>query len=59
MPAIISNLKLAVNTSLNDNQKNMLNEYIKYFDTGSLTAHKNGSRYWIKDKGPTVEAWVS
>ncbi|XP_022709014.1 dipeptidyl peptidase 3-like isoform X3 [Varroa jacobsoni] len=58
MPAIISNLKLAVNTSLNDNQKNMLNEYIKYFDTGSLTAHKNGSRYWIKDKGPTVEAYI-
>lgn len=42
----------------NDNEYKMLKEYIKSFQSGSISAHKDGSRHWIRNTGPIVETWV-
>jgi dipeptidyl-peptidase-3 len=58
MSRITKALGEAVPYAANENQSNMLKRYIDSFNLGSIEEHKNGSRYWIKDKGPAVESYI-
>lgn len=51
-------LELAKKFVSNDSEQSMLNEYISSFRDGLLDAHKNGSRYWIKNKSPIIETYI-
>lgn len=58
MSRIVENLEKAIPFTANSTQTNMLNSYIQSFTTGSIDQHKQGSRYWIQDKGPAVESYI-
>ncbi|CAP31663.2 Protein CBG12727 [Caenorhabditis briggsae] len=51
-------LDKAVPFAANKNQEEMLKKYIEHFKNGDINAHKDGSRYWIKDAGPAVESYI-
>ncbi|CAB1333135.1 unnamed protein product [Coregonus sp. 'balchen'] len=58
MKKVSENLEKAKDHAANENQKRMLEEYARSFTFGSIEAHKEGSRFWIKDKGPIVESYI-
>ncbi|KAL3285978.1 hypothetical protein HHI36_000492 [Cryptolaemus montrouzieri] len=58
MSKIAEYLEKAVPYAANEVQQNMLKSYVSSFSTGSLDEHKNGSRFWIKDKSPAVENYI-
>lgn len=51
-------LEQAKTHALNTNEEMMIKNYIQHFQSGSLDLHKEGSRYWIKDKSPRVESYI-
>ncbi|KAK6353832.1 hypothetical protein TWF730_008255 [Orbilia blumenaviensis] len=55
MKVMADELDGARKSALNDTQEKMMEEYVKSFREGSLEAHKESQRYWIKDIGPTIE----
>lgn len=55
---VVENLEKATEFVSNDNELSMLRNYIHSFNTGSVDAHKDGSRFWIRDKGPIVETYI-
>ncbi|XP_029557347.1 dipeptidyl peptidase 3-like [Salmo trutta] len=58
MKKVSENLEKAKDHAANENQKRMLEGYSRSFTFGSVEAHKEGSRFWIKDKGPIVESYI-
>lgn len=55
LKTVNSYLEKAKDEALNETEKFMLEKYIQHFNSGNLNDHKDGSRYWIKDKGPIIE----
>eukprot|EP00039_Didymoeca_costata_P022329 m.4269 g.4269 ORF g.4269 m.4269 type:complete len:705 (-) comp2945_c0_seq1:1039-3153(-) len=58
MSRISDSLLKAKQHAANDNQRAMLDRYVASFNTGSIDEHKQGSRFWIRDIGPTVESYI-
>lgn len=56
MAKIARNLMEAKKYALNDEEDAMQGDYVKSFHDGSMNAHKDSQRHWIRDKGPMVES---
>lgn len=52
---IVKEMKAALRYVANDTQAAMLEAYIASFETGSMEAHKDSQKFWVKDIGPKVE----
>ncbi|KAK9240734.1 peptidase family M49-domain-containing protein [Lipomyces kononenkoae] len=55
MALIAESLGQAGAFAANPTQKAMVDNYVVAFGQGSMQAHKDSQRHWVKDIGPTVE----
>lgn len=55
MAKIAHNLAHAGKYAANKDEELMMREYATSFHDGSMEAHKDSQRHWIRDKGPMVE----
>ena len=55
MKEIVRELEQAREFAENKTQVQMLDAYIESFRTGSMDAHKESQKFWVKDLGPKVE----
>eukprot|EP01128_Nolandella_sp_AFSM9_P003514 TRINITY_DN1510_c0_g1_i1.p1 TRINITY_DN1510_c0_g1~~TRINITY_DN1510_c0_g1_i1.p1 ORF type:complete len:693 (-),score=170.37 TRINITY_DN1510_c0_g1_i1:138-2183(-) len=53
---VVVGLKIALENVANEHQKQMIIDYIKFFEEGHIDIHKDAQRSWIKDKSPSVES---
>eukprot|EP00053_Salpingoeca_punica_P013300 m.119961 g.119961 ORF g.119961 m.119961 type:complete len:739 (-) comp16167_c0_seq2:171-2387(-) len=58
MQRIVDNLKQALRYAANETEQKMIQAYIKCFAEGDIEDHKEGSRHWIRDKGPAIESYI-
>ncbi|RDB21380.1 Dipeptidyl peptidase 3 [Hypsizygus marmoreus] len=58
LQSAVDALNEAKKYTANDNQKSMIEGYIKSFETGSIQDHKDASKFWVKDVGPVVESYI-
>jgi len=58
MKRITDALTSALDYTANETQTKMMEAYIDSFSNGDIEAHKEASRYWIRDKGPAVESYI-
>lgn len=55
---VVENLQKAKEHASNQIEKDMMDKYVDHFKTGSLDDHMDGSRLWIKNKGPSIETYI-
>lgn len=58
MKKVVENLEKAKAHASTPNVEKMLLHYNRSFTTGSIDAHKEGSKHWIRDEGPIVESYI-
>ena len=51
-------LTKAMESASNENEKQMISNYIKSFEVGDVQFHKEGSKFWVKNKSPPVETYI-
>lgn len=52
---VVEALRNAEHYAANAEQRAMIQDYIRHFESGDIDAHKDAMRHWVKDLGPAVE----
>ncbi|KAH9252396.1 hypothetical protein BASA81_009682 [Batrachochytrium salamandrivorans] len=55
LTACANAMESALQYAANDNQKKMIQAYVDSFRSGSMDAHCESQKHWIRDIGPVVE----
>jgi dipeptidyl-peptidase-3 len=58
MKRVLEGLERAKASAANEHQEGMMVRYMESFNLGSINAHKEASRHWIRDVGPAVESYI-